>query len=116
RAGPPRGARGAGGGRADRPTGRARRPFMARKGPVQGARPLTREYRGPGATKIGKVPRPASIVFTAELPKTRSGKIMRRLLRDIAEQRDLGDTTTLADPTVVEEIRIRAVAEASAGE
>jgi acetyl-CoA synthetase len=47
-------------------------------------------------------------VFTPELPKTRSGKIMRRLLRDVAEERPLGDTTTLADPAVVEEIRERA--------
>jgi acetyl-CoA synthetase len=45
------------------------------------------------------------VVFTDELPKTRSGKIMRRLLRDVAEGRDLGDTTTLADPGVVDEIR-----------
>jgi acetyl-CoA synthetase len=52
-------------------------------------------------------------VFTPELPKTRSGKIMRRLLKDCAENRALGDTTTLADPTVVEEIRERAAAEAS---
>jgi acetyl-CoA synthetase len=60
------------------------------------------------AQKIGKIARPANIVFTPELPKTRSGKIMRRLLRDVSEQRTLGDTTTLADPTVVEEIRDRA--------
>jgi acetyl-CoA synthetase len=52
-------------------------------------------------------------VFTPELPKTRSGKIMRRLLRDVAENRPLGDTTTLADPTVVEEIRSRGQDEAS---
>jgi acetyl-CoA synthetase len=52
-------------------------------------------------------------VFTPELPKTRSGKIMRRLLRDVAEHRALGDTTTLADPTVVEEIKERAVTEGS---
>jgi acetyl-CoA synthetase len=45
------------------------------------------------------------VIFTDELPKTRSGKIMRRLLKDVAEGRDLGDTTTLADPRVVEEIR-----------
>ena len=45
------------------------------------------------------------MIFTEELPKTRSGKIMRRLLKDVAEGRDLGDTTTLADPRVVEEIR-----------
>ena len=48
------------------------------------------------------------MIFTDELPKTRSGKIMRRLLRDVAEGRDLGDTTTLADPAVVDEIRRRA--------
>jgi len=60
------------------------------------------------ATKIGPIARPKTIVFTDDLPKTRSGKIMRRLLRDVAEGRDLGDTTTLADPSVVEEIRARA--------
>jgi acetyl-CoA synthetase len=60
--------------------------------------------------KIGPIAKPANIVFTPELPKTRSGKIMRRLLRDVAENRALGDTTTLADPSVVEEIKERAVA------
>ena len=59
---------------------------------------------------IGPIAKPARAVFTDELPKTRSGKIMRRLLRDVAENRPLGDTTTLADPTVVEEIRDRSVA------
>ncbi len=54
--------------------------------------------------KIGAIARPDAILFTAELPKTRSGKIMRRLLRDIAEGRALGDTTTLADPTVVRQL------------
>ena len=57
---------------------------------------------------IGPIAKPANIVFTPELPKTRSGKIMRRLLRDVAEQRQLGDTTTLADPAVVDEIQERA--------
>jgi acetyl-CoA synthetase len=51
--------------------------------------------------KIGAIARPDDILFTADLPKTRSGKIMRRLLRDIADGRALGDTTTLADPAVV---------------
>jgi acetyl-CoA synthetase len=60
------------------------------------------------AKKIGKVARPKTVVFTDDLPKTRSGKIMRRLLRDVAEGRDLGDTTTLADPAVVDEIKKRA--------
>jgi acetyl-CoA synthetase len=60
------------------------------------------------SAKIGALARPRTIVFTDDLPKTRSGKIMRRLLRDVAEGRTLGDTTTLADPTVVEELRTRA--------
>jgi acetyl-CoA synthetase len=55
--------------------------------------------------KIGAVARPEKVIFTADLPKTRSGKIMRRLLRDIAEGEVLGDTTTLADPTVVEDLK-----------
>ncbi len=59
------------------------------------------------ADKIGKFGRPKTVIFTDDLPKTRSGKIMRRLLKDVAEGRDLGDTTTLADPGVVEEIRKR---------
>jgi len=60
------------------------------------------------AERIGAIARPKTIIFTEDLPKTRSGKIMRRLLQDVAEGRDLGDTTTLADPAVVEEIRSRA--------
>ena len=63
------------------------------------------ELRAHVAAKIGAIARPKTVVFTDELPKTRSGKIMRRLLRDVAEGRVLGDTTTLADPAVVEEIR-----------
>jgi acetyl-CoA synthetase len=63
------------------------------------------ELRDHVAAKIGPIARPRTVIFTDELPKTRSGKIMRRLLRDVAEGRDLGDTTTLADPAVVEEIR-----------
>ena len=57
--------------------------------------------------KIGAIARPETILFTADLPKTRSGKIMRRLLRDIAEGRTLGDTTTLADPNVVKTLKDR---------
>jgi acetyl-CoA synthetase len=66
---------------------------------------LGQELRAHVAAKIGPIARPKTVIFTDELPKTRSGKIMRRLLRDVAEGRVLGDTTTLADPTVVEEIR-----------
>jgi acetyl-CoA synthetase len=69
------------------------------------------ELRNHVARKIGPIAKPANIVFTPELPKTRSGKIMRRLLRDVAEERTLGDTTTLADPAVVQEIRDRAASE-----
>jgi acetyl-CoA synthetase len=58
--------------------------------------------------RIGPIARPKTVIFTDDLPKTRSGKIMRRLLRDVAEGRDLGDTTTLADASVVDEIRRRA--------
>ncbi len=57
--------------------------------------------------KIGAIARPEKIIFSADLPKTRSGKIMRRLLRDVATGRALGDTTTLADPTVVEALKAR---------
>jgi acetyl-CoA synthetase len=63
------------------------------------------ELRAHVAEKIGPIAKPRNVVFTDELPKTRSGKIMRRLLRDVADGRVLGDTTTLADPAVVEEIR-----------
>ena len=55
--------------------------------------------------KIGAIARPDDIFFSADLPKTRSGKIMRRLLKDIAEGRALGDTTTLADPAVVNRLK-----------
>ena len=62
---------------------------------------LRDELREFVAQKIGALARPDDVLFSADLPKTRSGKIMRRLLRDIAEGRALGDTTTLADPAVV---------------
>ncbi|MBD3257911.1 acetyl-coenzyme A synthetase, partial [candidate division GN15 bacterium] len=57
--------------------------------------------------KIGAIAKPERILFAAELPKTRSGKIMRRLLRDIATGKVLGDTTTLAEPEVVERLKRR---------
>jgi acetyl-CoA synthetase len=72
--------------------------------------PLVEEVRQHVATKIGPTARPKTLVVVPDLPKTRSGKIMRRLLRDVAEGRQLGDTTTLADAGVVEEIRERAAA------
>jgi acetyl-CoA synthetase len=60
------------------------------------------------AQVIGKIARPQSIVFTDDLPKTRSGKIMRRLLRDVAEGRELGDVTTLQNAPILDEIRTKA--------
>jgi acetyl-CoA synthetase len=60
------------------------------------------------AAEIGAIAKPKAIFFTPDLPKTRSGKIMRRLLRDVAEGRNLGDTTTLADASVVDELQRRA--------
>jgi acetyl-CoA synthetase len=66
---------------------------------------LRDELRQFVADKIGALARPDDIIFSADLPKTRSGKIMRRLLRDIAEGRTLGDTTTLADPNVVASLK-----------
>ncbi|MDZ7779239.1 MAG: acetate--CoA ligase [Gemmatimonadota bacterium] len=66
---------------------------------------LTREVRDHVGTMIGAIAKPEIVVFTADLPKTRSGKIMRRLLRDIADGHVVGDTTTLADPAVVERVK-----------
>jgi acetyl-CoA synthetase len=66
---------------------------------------LLKELREHVGKKIGAIAKPDTIIFTADLPKTRSGKIMRRLLRDIAEGRTVGDTTTLADPAVVRRLQ-----------
>jgi len=66
-----------------------------------------RELKSHVAEKIGAIARPEKIFVTADLPKTRSGKIMRRLLRDIGEGRALGDVTTLVDPTVVASLKER---------
>ena len=79
--------------------------------PSDGAR--RRAARPRGATTIGPIAKPKTILFTEDLPKTRSGKIMRRLLRDVAEDQALGDTTTLADPSVVEGIKARYLATAT---
>src|SRR5437762_2212240 len=99
-------------GRADATTGQAIVAFVSLKGGDEGSLDMLEELREHVAKKIGKIARPANIVFTPELPKTRSGKIMRRLLRDVSENRPLGDTTTLADPTVVAELARRGKEEA----
>ena len=79
--------------------------FVTLKNQVTGSDEVIAELKQHVAAKIGAMARPDDIYFTAELPKTRSGKIMRRLLRDVAEGRALGDTTTLADPAVVESLK-----------
>src|SRR5205085_7894986 len=99
-------------GRKDERTGQAIVAFVSLKGGKEGSIDKLEELRNHVAKKIGPIAKPANIVFTPELPKTRSGKIMRRLLRDVSENRELGDTTTLADPAVVEEIKDRATVEA----
>lgn len=98
-------------GRADPITGQAIAAFVTLRAGIVGDDALLAALRDHVAERIGKIARPASIVFTDELPKTRSGKIMRRLLRDISEQRQLGDVTTLANADVVAEIAARAQAQ-----
>src|SRR5438034_1378370 len=81
--------------------GQAISAFVTVKEGTQTSNELIDELKQHVVHKIGAISRPDDIIFTAELPKTRSGKIMRRLLRDVAEGRALGDTTTLADAAVV---------------
>ncbi|MDZ4132956.1 MAG: AMP-binding protein, partial [Dethiobacteria bacterium] len=85
--------------------GHAITAFVTLKEGVEGGAELVQELKSHVGKKIGAIARPEEIFFTFELPKTRSGKIMRRLLRDIAENRDLGDVTTLMDPQVVAAIK-----------
>jgi len=89
-------------------TGQAIMAYVIPRGDADPTPELGEEVRQHVAVKLGPIARPKVLIFTDELPKTRSGKIMRRLLRDVAEGRVLGDTTTLADPGVVEEIKRRA--------
>jgi acetyl-CoA synthetase len=103
--GDPRVAEAAVVGASDPTTGQAIVAFVTIKGDgvqsdEEGAK-LVDELRNAVATTIGPIAKPRQILLTPELPKTRSGKIMRRLLRDVAENRALGDVTTLMDPTVV---------------
>jgi acetyl-CoA synthetase len=97
-------------GKVDETTGQQIVAFVTLKGNVEAADDTTEVLREHVARKIGKLARPTTIIFTPDLPKTRSGKIMRRLLKDVAEERELGDVTTLADPAIVEEIRDKAAA------
>jgi acetyl-CoA synthetase len=93
-------------GAADETTGQAVVAFVILRGDAgDGGDEVAKELREWVAKQIGKIARPRQILVVAELPKTRSGKIMRRLLRDVAENRPVGDVTTLADTTVMDTIR-----------
>jgi acetyl-CoA synthetase len=85
--------------------GQAIAAFVTVKDGVEATAELAAELKQHVVTKIGPIARPDEILFAADLPKTRSGKIMRRLLRDIAEGKALGDTTTLADPAAVARLK-----------
>jgi len=87
--------------------GQALAAFVTLKEGIAADGGLVAELKAHVVHKIGALARPDDIVFAAELPKTRSGKIMRRLLKDIAEGRALGDTTTLADPAVIQALKQR---------
>jgi acetyl-CoA synthetase len=89
---------------ADELTGQAIVAFVTLQGDLEGTPEIEAQIRGHVAEQIGKLARPKRILWSDDLPKTRSGKIMRRLLRDIAEGRALGDVTTLRDPTVMAEL------------
>ena len=95
-------------GSSDDTTGQAIIGYVIVRGDVDVTPELVEEIRQHVAKKIGPTARPKAVLVVPDLPKTRSGKIMRRLLRDVAEGRDLGDTTTLADAAVVDDIRRRA--------
>ncbi|MCC7106595.1 MAG: AMP-binding protein, partial [Chloroflexi bacterium] len=85
--------------------GQAIAAFVTLRGGHAGNQEMVDTLRDHVAEKIGPIAKPDRVFFTAELPKTRSAKIMRRLLRDVAEGRVLGDTTTLADPTILAQIK-----------
>jgi len=89
----------------DELTGQAIVAFVTLAGDLEGDAAMEAELREHVAARIGKLARPRRIIWSDDLPKTRSGKIMRRLLRDIAEGRELGDVTTLRDPTVMAALR-----------
>jgi acetyl-CoA synthetase len=91
-------------GQTDEDTGQSVTAFVTLQGGGDGSDELIDEIREHVARRIGKLARPRRIIWAEDLPKTRSGKIMRRLLRDIAEGRELGDVTTLRDPDVMAQL------------
>ncbi len=98
-------------GQSDEDTGQAICAFVTLRGGTEPSDELVEEVRATVADRIGKFARPKRIIWADDLPKTRSGKIMRRLLRDIAEGRALGDVTTLRDPEVMGELEAKIAAE-----
>ena len=92
-------------GRTDAITGQAIAAFVILRAGFEPSIELGEEIRNHVAATIGPIAKPKTVLFTDDLPKTRSGKIMRRLLRDVSEHHTLGDTTTLADPGIVESIK-----------
>jgi acetyl-CoA synthetase len=94
-------------GQADEDTGQAIAAFVILEGDLEGTEELEQEVRDEVGRRIGKFSRPKRIIWTADVPKTRSGKIMRRLLRDIAEGRELGDVTTLREPGVMKDLEAK---------
>jgi len=98
-------------GQSDDDTGQAICAFVTLEGELEGSDELVAELRDHVAERIGKLARPKRVIWSGDLPKTRSGKIMRRLLRDIAEGRALGDVTTLRDPDVMKELEGKIAAE-----
>jgi acetyl-CoA synthetase len=94
-------------GKAHELKGQALAAFVTMKEGHDPSNEVADELKQHVVDKIGAIARPDAIIFTADLPKTRSGKIMRRLLKDIAEGRAVGDTTTLADPDVVRKLKER---------
>src|SRR4051812_25808387 len=100
-------------GATDETTGQAVSAFVILRAGNEPSEALVRELRDHVGKHIGPIAKPKSILFTEDLPKTRSGKIMRRLLRNVAEDEALGDVTTLADPSVVEGIKSRYLAAAT---
>jgi acetyl-CoA synthetase len=92
-------------GATDEDTGQSVAAFVTLEGDLEGSDELVTEIRDHVAQRIGKLARPKRIIWSDDLPKTRSGKIMRRLLKDIAEGRELGDVTTLRDPDVMAQLQ-----------
>jgi acetyl-CoA synthetase len=102
-------------GQTDEDTGQAICAFVTLEGDLEGDDEIAGEIREHVAVRIAKIARPKRIIWAGDLPKTRSGKIMRRLLRDIAEGREMGDVTTLRDPAVMEVLEEK-IQERQAGE